>query len=243
MKRDETSPDGDGRCRMKKVFKYQSYHLAVFLVLGSILWFLSASLPDDERVFGIGVHSWIWISWSAVGVFHAWVVVFWRLELHFRKISEWFGASGFTLFRIGFVGFAGTGFLALLPIAFLTHNTVSIDPRLKFALIAITTAGALWTLYSVFVYFGPNRAFGADHFFEEYRNKPLERRGSFRYIPNSMYTLALLLLYHPGLFYESSFALLLALFHHLFVWTHYFCTEKPDLLAMHPELKKGDKPR
>ncbi len=82
-----------------------------------------------------------------------------------------------------------------------------------------------WGVYSVFFYFGVNRAMGSDHFRMEVRQKPLEGRGAFRFVPNSMYTLVLLALYHPGLFYESSFGLLLAPLQHMFVWTHYFCTE------------------
>ena len=44
-----------------------------------------------------------------------------------------------------------------------------------------------------------------------------------------MYTVILLLLYHPGLFFESKLGLIAAACHHCFVWFHYVCTEKPDM--------------
>ena len=74
-----------------------------------------------------------------------------------------------------------------------------------------------------------NRVFGADHFDQAYRTKGLEMRGVFRYIPNAMYTLVFLLAYHPGLLWESRLSLLVAAAHHVFVWCHYFFTEKPDM--------------
>jgi len=39
----------------------------------------------------------------------------------------------------------------------------------------------------------------------------------------------LLILWIPGLVFASRAALLAALFHHLYIWVHYFTTEKPDL--------------
>ena len=106
---------------------------------------------------------------------------------------------------------------------------MELNPVLRIILIVVTTPLILWAIYSVLFYFSINRAFGADHFFPEYKNKSLEKRGTFKYIPNSIYTVLLLLLYHPGLFYGSALGLVTALIHHLFVWTHYYCTEKPDL--------------
>lgn len=81
----------------------------------------------------------------------------------------------------------------------------------------------------VFAYFGITRPFGADHFDPAYRRAPLETRGIFKYVPNSMCVVVLLVLYHPGLLWHSSLGLVAAASHHAFVWCHYFCTERPDM--------------
>jgi hypothetical protein len=39
----------------------------------------------------------------------------------------------------------------------------------------------------------------------------------------------LLILYHAGLLWESVLALVVAAFHHAFVWVAYFSSEKPDM--------------
>ncbi|MDH5681321.1 MAG: phosphatidylethanolamine N-methyltransferase family protein, partial [Spirochaetota bacterium] len=70
---------------------------------------------------------------------------------------------------------------------------------------------------------------GQDHFDGSYAQKGLELRGIFKYIPNSMYTVLFLALYHPGLYWDSLPGLLIALCHHIMVGAHYFCTEKPDM--------------
>ena len=83
-------------------------------------------------------------------------------------------------------------------------------------------------------YFGHARAFGADHFDESYRGAPLERRGVFRFTSNAMYVFGLLVLWLPGLLLSSMAALSVALFHHLYIWVHYHCTEKPDMIRIYP---------
>jgi protein-S-isoprenylcysteine O-methyltransferase Ste14 len=49
-----------------------------------------------------------------------------------------------------------------------------------------------YTFYSVRKYFGFLRACGADHFDTNYKNMPFEKRGIFKWIPNAMYTIAML---------------------------------------------------
>ncbi len=94
---------------------------------------------------------------------------------------------------------------------------------------------SLWTLYSVFRYFGVYRALGADHFDPYYRKLPFERRGIYRYTSNGMYTFATLLFLLPGLLLNAYDGLLIGLYHYGATWVHYHATEKPDLLYMHGE--------
>jgi hypothetical protein len=52
-----------------------------------------------------------------------------------------------------------------------------------------------------------------------------------------MYTFAFLLLWLPGCYFRSTAALCVALFSHLYIWVHYFCTEKPDMVRIYGRMK------
>lgn len=214
---------------MKKVLKYQIYHLAVYIFLTVILYRFSFKIDSQGKVLGASALTWIYLSWIFAGIHQVWILFFWRLELYYKKISNTLGRKGFLIFKIGFVTFIFSRFIPIIPISLLTRNTLKLNYYMKTIIIIGTTPFILWTAFSVIFYFGINRTFGADHFFVEYRSKNLEKRGIYKYIKNSMYAILILIVYHPGLFYGSAFGLIFALFQHLMVWTHYFCTEKPDL--------------
>ena len=83
--------------------------------------------------------------------------------------------------------------------------------------------------YSIIKYFSIVRAFGIDHFDESYRSRPLVKEGIFRFTPNAMYIFGFTLLWAPAFYFSSVAALAFAFFSHLYIWVHYFCTEKPDM--------------
>jgi hypothetical protein len=215
---------------MNKVLKYQIFHLLGFFLIGAALLVSSAQFPAiDSVLWGLSAFQWIIFSWIFAGLHQSWIVLLWRLEFYYQKISSRLGKAGFTVFRIGFVVFAGLRLLAVIPVSIATAHTMLLPLYVTIPLIVIPLPLIIWGLYSVFAYFGVNRAFGADHFDPSYRTARLEKRGIFKYIPNTMYTVVFLLLYHPGLFWQSLPGLITAAAHHLFVWLHYFCTEKPDM--------------
>jgi len=215
---------------MSKVLKNQGYHLLVFLAIAIVLYVTVIQFPEgDRRMWGLSAREATPLSLVFAALHQGWVVFFWRMEYFHGKIHAWFGPAGFTIYRIGFVTFALGRLLLLIPISVATARTASIPSALSAALVVVSTPFILWGLYSVYAYFGVNRAFGADHFDPAFRGGTLEKRGIFKYIPNSMYTVVLLLLYHPGLYWDSGPGLLAAAAHHALVWTHYFCTEKPDM--------------
>ena len=216
--------------RMSSVLKNQGHHLLLYVAIGAVLYAAVMQFPDGgTRIWGLSARDMILLSWIFAALHQGWIVFFWRMELYLGKIRAWFGRAGFTIFRIGFVVFASCRLLLLIPISMATAETASIPRALSVGLFVVTTPFIVWGFYSVFVYFGVTRALGADHFDPAYRGGALERRGIFKYIPNSMYTVVLLVLYHPGLLWDSGPALFTAAAHHALVWTHYFCTEKPDM--------------
>ena len=88
---------------------------------------------------------------------------------------------------------------------------------------------ALGVLYSVAKYFSFGRAVGADHFDKSYRNKPLVRKGIFRWTRNGMYNFGIPVVWLPGLLLASKAAVLAALFSHLYIWVHYYSVELADM--------------
>jgi hypothetical protein len=97
------------------------------------------------------------------------------------------------------------------------------------SLALILAAPTFYLFYSVKRYFGFRRAFGIDHFDEAYRSLPMVRKGIFRFTPNGMYAFGFFLLWIPGLWFGSRAALCVAAFNHLYIWVHYYCTERPDM--------------
>ena len=221
----------------QKFFQNQGYHLLAWVIIGSILYLESRryNISGTMRIWGWSAGKWLFLSWVFAALHQGWVWFFWRLELYRGKITDRFGPGGFLGYRIGFVLFASVRLFPLVPISLATERSLLIPRWLSFALIVITMPFIIWGLFSVVMYFGINRAFGADHFEERYREGGLEKRGIFKYVPNAMYTVVLLALYHPGLLVGSRLGLVAALGHHLFVWTHYFCTERPDMKEIYRE--------
>jgi hypothetical protein len=226
---------------MSKVLKNQGYHLVAYILLGGLLYLVVRYLPESHnRVWGLSACWWLAISWIFAGAHQFYIVFNWRLELHHKKISAWFGKAAFPIYRTVFYILGSTRMLLLIPVSIATYGTLPIPYEVSIALIIVTTPFILWACYSTVFYFGLNRLVGADHFDPKYRGGTLEKRGIFKYIPNSMYTVALLMIYHPGLICHSTLGLIGAAVQHAFVWTHYFCTEKPDMQVIYGA--KGEKP-
>ena len=84
-------------------------------------------------------------------------------------------------------------------------------------------------MYSVRRYFGMVRAAGADHFDARYRAMPLVDEGIFRFTKNGMYVYAFLLFWAIATGFDSMAALAVVAFSHVYIWIHFFATEKPDM--------------
>ena len=59
------------------------------------------------------------------------------------------------------------------------------------------------------------------------------RNGIFRLTRNGMYVYGFLLLWASALWFASLAALAVALFNHLYIWVHYFATERPDMVRIY----------
>jgi hypothetical protein len=213
------------------IFERQWFHALALAVALPVLWLMSNFCGCFHRgeLLGISTWNWFWIS-IEIPIAHQLFVWFcWRTELHRGLISKVFGRSGFALYSVVFVGLLGARLVAVTALSMASPNTLPLDPRVLRFLAGALVFPVAYLVYSVVRYFGILRAFGADHFDESYRSKPLVRRGVFRFTENGMYTFGMMILYIPALWYASRPALVAAVFAHLYIWVHYLTTELPDM--------------
>ena len=215
-----------------KILKHQHWHI---LILGGLLFTLYAYLDTDLTVlrgelWGISTLTWANLAiWMPV-IHQCYVLVCWRSELHYQGLSKLFGANGFKIYKTGFaiLGLSRPVLIVLLAIS--GRMTLDIAPIFSYLLSVIFLIPAIYLFYSVKKYFGFDRAFGMDHFYpEEYRLIPFVDQGIFKYTRNGMYAFGFFLAWVPGFLLQSKAALAIALFSHLYIWVHYYFTERPDM--------------
>ncbi len=181
------------------------------------------------EAWGIGAATWF--RWAlAIAAAHQILVWFcWRSELHLGWLSRAFGRRGFVLYAVAF-SILGISRVAMVYIlAFANRDAVALPITGRRVVALLLLVPAVYLFYSVRKYFGFRRAFGIDHFDRSARSLPMVRQGIFRYTRNGMYVFGFLILWVPGIWLASPAALVVALFNHLYIWVHYFATERPDM--------------
>jgi hypothetical protein len=165
----------------------------------------------------------------------------WRSELYYVRISRTFGQqAGFRYYAVGFAILFVSRLLTIIALALANRNSLNLDPALAKVFALGLLLPAIYLFYSVVRYFGVERAFGIDHFDGRYRSAPFVKEGIFRFTDNGMYVFGFLAFWLPGLLWLSQAALLAALFNHLYIWVHYYCTELPDIRKIYgPAAKTG----
>jgi protein-S-isoprenylcysteine O-methyltransferase Ste14 len=196
---------------------------------------------QSGRLWGIGTVQWFWAA-IALAIAHQVFVWFcWRTQLHGRLITGAFGNFGFPVYALCFFILGALRVTAVFVLAVANRDTLPVNLMALRILAVIALIPATYLLYSVKRYFSFKRALGVDHFDEKYRSLPLVRKGIFRFTRNGMYIFAFLFLWVPALWFASIAALCAALFHHLYIWVHYFATELPDMKHIYGESKISQK--
>jgi hypothetical protein len=220
------------------MLRKQGQHYLLLFVLLAGVYFLASGEVLAGRLWGISTQTWLWLA-IAVPVLHQIAVaLLWRAELYHQKMTEWFGEKAFSVFRIIFaVLFIGRPVTAIL-LAISNRNTLLLNPILAYTLALLLFLPFAYTMYSVFHYFGIDRAYGIDHFDPSYRDKPFVKQGMFKYTDNAMYKFGFLGLWVIALAFLSQAALLLTAFSHLYIWVHFYFTELPDIHYMYGDRSK-----
>jgi len=199
------------------------------LLLAGLAWIAGGEGFTQGSYLGVSTKAWFWWSIAFPVIHQVWVVACWRAELHHQWLTRYLGDWGFRIYAAGFALLSAGRFATIIPLAIANQDTVPVDPRVLDGVGVVVAIPTIYLFYSVARFFGFRRALGADHFDPSYRELPLVRQGIFRFTRNSMYTFGFGAIWLPGLFYASQAALLSALFSHLYIWVHYFCTELPDM--------------
>ena len=215
-------------------FVRQPLHLILLVALCGGLW-LSSLTPGFQvsHSWNISVPAVVVVSVVAGALHHLWVLVFWRLELGFSAVSRRLGRWGFILYSAGFVVLITARFVSVLYLAPLNGGTLPIPTGIRLAAVGIIAVFNAWGMYSVLRFFGVRRAFGLDHFDASVRQSGLVKRGAYRYCGNVMYLMIVPAFLVPCLLWGSVASLACGLFHCLFVWAHYLCTERPDMALIY----------
>ena len=146
-------------------------------------------------------------------------------HIPYGKLAQYSFCLGFSLFFVGRL-------ITIIILAISNKESMHLSPIISYLIAALITVPVIYLFYSVKKYFTVERAYGIDHFDRNY-SEPYEKRGIFKYTDNSMYIFGLMILYLPGLLFLSEAALLVALFNHVYIWVHYFFTERPDMIEIY----------
>ncbi len=220
---------------INKIFKYQIWHLISLLILISTLQIYITNNPEilTGSYWNLSTKSWFWIAVAVPVIHQIYVLLIWRFELHQRTFTNRFGLK--TAFQIYSAGFSLLFLSRLVVIVFLAisnKNSLQTNPIIAYFVAVLIIPVILYLFYSVIKYFTLERAYGIDHFDKNYR-EPFVKNGIFKYTDNGMYVFGLMILYLPGFLLLSETAILAALFNHVYIWVHYYFTERPDMIEIY----------
>lgn len=200
--------------------------LSALLVAVFVLW------SAIGRPYGVAF--WVAIAVPIIHQIYVWLA--WRLELRASWVSRTVGFKGYlALFFTMFF----SRFISLGLVASLDQGSLGLHPMVRVVLTVLLVIPAFYTAYSVRHYFGFARAAGADHFDDQYRKMPFVKEGIFRFTENGMYMFAFFFFWAIAVGFNSILGLLIAAYAHIYIWVHFFATEKPDLKYLYPDMSKN----
>ena len=219
-----------GSLSRDSIYENQGLHCLLLLaLLLPVSWISRTEGFLDGSWLGVSTATWFWLSILFPILHQVWVWICWRMELHFQWLSRSLGPWGFRVYGAGFALLSFARLYTLTATAVADQGSLDFHRALLLILTLVLAIPTFYTFYSVSRYFSYRRALGIDHFDPSYRTKLFVRKGIFRYTRNGMYTFGLMIVWLPGLIWASKAALLSAVFSHLYIWVHYYCTELPDM--------------
>ena len=210
--------------KLRFFFRHQIWHVGGTIALFYI-GYQFVDLDSNTNIFlRISALSWFMIAMAIPLVHQVYTWICWRSELCWKSVSSSIGFKGYL---ICFFILIISRFSAVV-LCFVDYGSLYKPGLISWALSIVVFIPGLYTMYSVKKYFGFVRAAGADHFDPKYRNMPFEKRGIFKWIPNAMYTIAMLVWLCFAIISGSKAMFVFAVYSYISIWLHYFVTEKED---------------
>lgn len=211
--------------------------LAHLLILGVLLCGALLAVDFDRlaerQLLGLSARSWYLIAVVAPIVHQVYVWLAWRSQLCYGALTKRFGDRAFVIYQTVFMALLLSRPSSLTALAIADRDSLALPATIRVAAGLALGVPAGYAMVSVIRYFGLARAAGKDHFDESFRNKPLVTEGAFRYTGNAMYAIVFLGLWAIAIAAASWAALVAAAFSHAYIWTHYYCTERPDMRVIY----------
>ncbi len=211
------------------VFRRQGDHLA-FLLITLLLLSVYSNVFYPTTIYYV-----LWFGVMMVITHQVLVWLVFRLQLGWALLSRWFQDAALIIWTTLFIPFLIARVAFVVILARLSRDTLPGPTSLYYVIALILLIPALYTMYSVFKYFGFLRAAGGDHFKQAYRAMPRVKKGAFRWSSNAMYLFGFLLLWSIALVHQSAIALVFVLFQHLYIWVHYYTVEKPNMKLIYED--------
>ena len=220
-----------------KIFEKQIQHLIfLILLLLGIKSYISDSLLKGSFL-DIETSTWLLLAIIIPILHQVYVWFVWRTELHYSLISKLLGKNAFKIYATGFTIFFTLRIIFITALAISNQISIHFNATISIILSVLLLIPSLYLFYSIVKYFGFKRAFGIDHFDPSYSKMPFVRDGIFRFTGNAMYVYGFLIAWVPGVIFHSGAAILVALFSHIYIWVHYYCTEFPDIRRIYSKSK------
>ena len=210
-------------------FKHQTWHIGILIAL----FYLAFQIVDFETnpiFFGISTKSWFLLSMMTPLFHQVFVWLCWRSELCWKTISN---SIGFRTYAIIFFILLIIRILFGIGLAFVDYKTWFTPGWIEWIISSFFFIPFFYTIYCVKKYFGFDRAAGIDHFDQNYKNIPFERRGIFKWTPNAMYIFAIPVIFGFAFSSGSKAMFVYATYTVISIWLHYFCTEKEDFKVIY----------
>ena len=214
--------------RLSDILEGQPQHAGLALLLTFGAFSLLHDAPG-AGLLGLSAVTWAKLSILLAVAHQIIVAIVFRLQLHRNWLTDRFGDRDMKIWA--------TVFMPLLiarPITVILVGWADTEPLLYMRTAEILAGAglvaiAVWAMHSTLVYFTLPRALGGDHFRESFAEMPLVTKGAFAWTANAMYGVVFLGLWGIALLFGSWNALVVALFQHVYIWVHMYCTEKPDM--------------
>lgn len=209
--------------------------LISLMVLISTIQIYISSNPGilGGSYWDVNTRSWFWLAIAIPVIHQTYVLLIWRFELYYKTFTNRFGLKeAFQIYAAGFSLLFISRLIVIILLALSNKDSLQTSPVIAYLIALLITPAILFLFYSVKKYFTIERAFGIDHFDKNYC-EPFVKKGIFKYTDNGMYVFGLMILYLPGLLLLSEAALLAALFNHVYIWVHYYFTERPDMVEIY----------